>query len=271
MLSGCADADPSYDARLADLAPELSVSVDVLGTRDPATPRRVSVLLGPGPSATIDQDHLCPVIEARASLNGLALDQTQKGEYFFSSGSGFLSSSAGCYPIVFERELPEELPAELLEEPARLEVRDESRLVLVEARGLFIPARANFLEPADGVMSPGALVSLSIEPSPKVLPPRLNGYYRAEVPGDSFGLGPIDITDTGITFRVSERAVPSSGRLELEGDQGPFRGIVDVCQGAAHCAAARSICSESFRCTTGVAYGDGFDSLVLPASVTVED
>src|SRR3954471_12913542 len=91
VLLGCADDDPSYDARLADLAAELVVSVDVLGTPEPATPRRLVVVLDPGPSATIDPDNLCPVIEAEASVNGLALVQTGKGEYFSSGGGGILS------------------------------------------------------------------------------------------------------------------------------------------------------------------------------------
>jgi len=271
LLAGCAEHDPSYDAQLSDLASELVVSIDVLGTRDPATPRRMVVLLDPGPSATLDTEHLCPVIEAQASVNGLTLTQTQKGEYFSSGGGGLLSGYSGCYPIAFERELPAELPPELLEEPVRLKVHDGSGVVLVEARGLFVPLRASFASPTDGVMTPGATVSLSVEPSPEMLPWRLSGYYSAEVPGDSFGLGSIEISDTGISFRVFERAVASSGTLRFVSDDGPFRGIVDRCEGAAQCSAKRSICSDLTSCMSGVAYGGGFDNLVLPASVAVEN
>ena len=269
LLVGCSDDGPSYDGRLADLASELVVSIDVLGTRDPATPRRMVVVLDPGPSATIDQDRLCPVIEAQASVNGLALDQTNKGDYFHLSGSSGFGYS-GCNLIAFERELPEELPSELLEERTRVQVRDESGVVLVEVRGLFHPPRASFVSPADGVMTPGALVSLSIEPSTEILPWRLSGYYRAEVPRDSFGLESIDVSEASVSFRVVERAVASSGSIELSSDSGgPFWGIVDVCQGAAQCSAARSLCFNGSRCTSGVAYDDGFDSLVLAASVSV--
>lgn len=119
--------------------------------------------------------------------------------------------------------------------------------------------------------APGATVSLSVEPSPEMLPWRLSGYYTAEVPGDSFGLGSIEISDTGISFRVFERAVASSGTLKFVSDDGPFRGIVDRCEGAAQCSAKRSICSDLTSCMSGVAYGGGFDSLVLPASVAVEN
>ncbi len=270
LLFGCADNDPSYDARLADLASELVVSVDVLGTPNPATPRRVVVVLDPGPSATRDPDHLCPVIEAQASLNGLALNQTGKGEYF-NSGGGLFGYS-GCNPIAFERELPQELPPELLAEPSRVQVSDGSGVVVIEARGLFHPVRAAFVSPSDGVMTPGALVSLSIEPSAAMLPWRLSGYYTADVPSNSFGLSDIEISDTGVAFQVFEHAVPSSGSLELWSDSGgPFRGIVDLCQGAVQCTAARSVCADSSSCVSGVAYGDGFDSLVLPASVAVEN
>lgn len=270
---GCADDDPSYDAGLIELASELRVTVEVLGTPDPPTPRRIRVLLDPGPSATLDQDHLCPVIEAYATLNGFALEQTQKGEYFSSSGGGgILSGYSGCYPITFERALPEELPPELLEEPARVLLLDATGLVRIDVRGLFHPVRATFVSPPDGVLKPGSVVTLGIEPSTEMLPPRLSGYYTAEVPGDSFGLGSIDIHETGIAFRVLENAVPSSGTLEITGDRaGAFRGIVDVCQGAAVCAAERSICAFGASCSTGVAYGDGFDSLILPASVARED
>ncbi|HYQ02339.1 MAG TPA: hypothetical protein VER96_26885 [Polyangiaceae bacterium] len=262
LLAGCKDDDPSYDGRLSDLASELVVSVEVIGTPNPATPRRILVTLDPGPSATRDQDNLCAVVEAQASVNGLALEQTQKGDYFYTGG-GILSGYSGCYPITFERALPEELPPELLEELTRVQVRDESGVVLVEARGLFQSVRATFVEPADGVMTPGDLVSLAVEPSPEMLPWRLSGYYRADVPGDSFGLGEIEINETGIQFHVFERAVASSGAIKFSSDSGgPFRGIVDTCQGAARCSAAR---------TSGVTYSDGFDSLVLPASVAAEN
>jgi len=267
LLVGCSDDGPSYDGRLADLASDLDVSVDVLGTRDPATPRRVVVVLDPGPSASIDKDNMCPVIEAQASVNGLALGQTNKGGYFFHGGSGF--GYSGCNPIEFERELPEELPPELLEEPTRVQVRDESGVVRVEVGGLFHPPRASFVSPVDGVMTPGTIVSLSIEPSTEVLPRPLSGHYTAEVPRDSFGLGSFEISHTGVAFRVSERAVSSSGSLELSSESGgPFRAIVGVCQGAAQCSAARWLCFGGSPCTKS--YG-GFDSLVLPASVAVEN
>ena len=69
----------------------------------------------------------------------------------------------------------------------------------------------------------------------------------------------------------SERGIRRRrGGIELTSDSGgPFWGIVDVCQGAAQCSAARSLCFNGSRCTSGVAYDDGFDSLVLAASVSV--
>ena len=272
LSAGCTDDGPSYDATLSDIAGELRVSVEVLGTRDPATPRRIQIFLQPGPSATIDQERLCPLIEANASVNGLALKQTEKGEYFSSSGGGgILSGSAGCRPISFDLALPEELPPALLEEPARVQLRDSVGAVNIEARGLFHPPTARFSEPADGMMHPGDTVELLVEPSVAMLPPRLSGYYTAEVPGDSFGLGEIEITETGVVFGVIESAVPSRGTVKLTGDRsGPFRAIIDKCEGAASCSAARSICYDSYDCRTGVAYGGGFDSLILPASVVAE-
>lgn len=270
--AGCADDDPSYDATLADIAGELRVEVVVLGTPNPATPRRIQVFLDPGPSATLDQERLCPLIEANASVNGVALEQTGYGEYFSSSGGGgVFSGYSGCKPISFERALPDELPPALLEEPARVQIRDSAGRVNLEARGLFNPPTARFSVPEDGVMRPGGTVELVVEPTPAMLPTRLSGYYTAEIPGDSFGLGNVTVTETGVRFEVTERAVPSTGTLEIEGKSAPFRALVDVCQGAETCITVRSICASSNDCRTGVAYGGGFDSLILPASVASEE
>jgi hypothetical protein len=249
------------------------VYVEVLGTPDPPTPRRIRVTLEPGPSATIDQENLCAVIEANASVNGVPLEQVQTGEYFHSSGGGgILSGYSGCEPILFERALPDELPAVLLEEPVWVEIHDGAGVVSIEARGLFHPPTAHFSTPADGVMHPGATVELVVEPTPAMLPTRLTGYYTADVPGDSFGLGMIKITETGLAFGVTERAVPSSGTLEITGDRsGPFHAVISRCDGAAACWATRSVCYDSINCRTGVAYGGGFDSLILPASVVAKN
>jgi hypothetical protein len=270
--AGCADDGPSYDATLADIAHELRVHVEVLGTRDPPAARRIRVDLVPGPSATIDQENLCAVIEANASVNGVPLEQVQTGEYFHSSGGGgILSGYSGCKPILFERALPDELPAALLEEPVWVQIHDSAGVVSIEARGLFHPPTAHFSTPADGVMHPGDTVELAVEPSPAMLPTRLTGYYTAEVPGNSFGLGMIEISETGVVFSIPERAVSSSGSLEITGDRSsPFRALIDRCDGAAECSAIRTVCSDSTLCSTGIAYGGGFDSLILPASVVAE-
>jgi hypothetical protein len=276
--AGCADDGPSYDGpsydgNLGELAAELRVYVEVLGTPDPPTPRRIRVALEPGPSATIDQDNLCAVIEANASVNGVPLEQVQTGEYFHSSGGGgILSGYSGCEPILFERALPDELPPALLEEPVWVHIHDGAGVVSIEARGLFHPPTAHFSTPADGVMHPGDTVELVVEPSPAMLPTRLTGYYTAEVPGDSFGLSRIETSETGIFFNVTERAVSSRGSLEITGEHSaPFRALIDRCDGAVACSAIRTVCSSSHSCPTGIAYGGGFDSLILPASVVAEN
>lgn len=268
IASGCED-DPSYDAELSKLASELRVSVNVLGTRDPPTPKRLRVDLEPGPSATLDQDSLCPVVHATATVNGIPLEQTQFGEYFHSSGQGFLSGSSGCEPIAFERELNQDLLSGF-SEPTRIEVSDHSGSVRVEGRAFLRAAEAHFAAPEDSALLPGAQVELLIEPGVAVLPRDLSGYYRAEVPSDSFGLDPVTRTATGVAFKVLDSARPSSGLIRIggKGHGDPFRGIVDVCQGALSCRVERGACWDQ-RCTTGIAYGPGFDELVLPASVSI--
>src|SRR5262245_25951668 len=77
---GC-DAEPEYEADLDELAAELDVTVDVLGTPDPPLPRRIQILLEPGPNATRSLDELCPMVHASATVNGFAIPQLHAGEY----------------------------------------------------------------------------------------------------------------------------------------------------------------------------------------------
>lgn len=269
VAGGCKDEDPSYDAELSKLASELHVSVHVLGTSDPPTPRRVRVDLEPGPSATIDQDSLCPVVHATATINGVELEQTQFGDYFRTSGQGALSGRSGCEPIAFERELEQDLLGGF-SEPTRIEVLDHSGGVRVEGHAFLRAAEAHFAVPEDSILLPGARVELRVEPGVEVLPRALSGYYRAEVASDSFGLDPVTPTATGVAFEVLDSARPSSGLIQIGGAGygDPFLGIVDVCEGALSCRVERGACWDQ-RCTTGIAYGPGFDELVLPASVSI--
>jgi hypothetical protein len=267
------DDDPSYEANLRDFAEGLRVVVDVLGTPDPPTVRRLRVLLDPGPGATIDQDSLCPVIHAKATVNGTPLQQTGFGEYFFSGGGSILSGSSGCEPITFELDLAAQADSHTLwEEPTRIDVTDGSGAIHFEGRAVLVAPRISFAASEDALMIPGSTVQLRVEPDVLVLPRQLEGYYRAaEEPGRSFGLGQITKTAEGIAFFVLATAAPSSGAIEIQGDGSgnAFRGLVDRCEGAAFCRAERSVCAFDSSCSTGIAYGSGFDRFVLPASVAL--
>jgi hypothetical protein len=259
LLVACDGSDPSYDTSLRILAAELRVNAEVLGTSDPPTARRLRIILEPGPRATLDQEHLCPIVHATATVNGVRLEQTSGGEHF----------PGGCDPILYELELTDELLADLQQEPTHIEVRDSSGAVEIDARALLSPPIASFLTPASAQLRPGEEVELSIEPSPEALPYALMGDYTADDPPRSFGLGQIVPTEQGLSFTVLDSAMPSNGVIRIEGAGfgNPFRGIVDRCDGAETCILKRVSCDAIHDCRSSYAYGPGFDKLELAASV----
>ena len=251
--------DGSYPATLAQLSSNLTVSVEVLGTSKPATERRVRVILQPGPSSSKDVDHQCPVIEAKASINGAELGESSNGEYFSAGYSG-------CRPILFERALPDGPTPDLLQEPCVVEVTDGSGSIHVQGHGLFHAPSASFLTPSDGAMVLGSTAGLQVQPSAEVLPGAgLQVSYVPDQAEAGFECDQVTITDAGLSFDVPATTMPSSGKLTVIARIAPFKGIVDRCEGAQTCTLTRAACDVD--CTAGVADGGGFDEFDLDASV----
>jgi hypothetical protein len=233
--------------------------VTVIGTADPATPRRLKVELD-GNVRDDDDELYCPVIAAAANVNGLSLEQIDRG------GSIESGSVGGCRIIRFELELDEQ--PELDEDTSELVIEDGSGRIALEAKNFFRAPAVELVAPVEELVI-GEQAELAIEPGPEVLPVPFVVRFSGASGAQSFSLdeGDVEMTARGVRFVVPD-IEPGDGTLDVRGSGviKAFRGVVTRCDAAASCAVLRAACATS-SCTSATSVPDAFDRLQVPVAV----
>ena len=269
LISSACDGtnDPSRSVELAEIAESLSIEALVLGTPDPATVHGLQVTLTSS-SRDADGELICPVVDANATINGLAVEQTEHGGAT-SGRSSTLAVGGGCKPIQFTAALEDD--EELEDDETVLVIEDASARVQLRASNIFAAPRA---ELAGGELIAGSTAELAILPGPEALPIELQLAFSGDSTEQSFSYrlagqndSELELTEDGLRFEVPD-VEAGPGRLVITGigHVDAFRGKVTLCMGAASCSVMRAACATA-SCSSAASVPTGFDEIALDAVV----